>query len=234
MDDVPNEWRSEISYDIFSFESKDLLSAIRRNEDIEFPNIEDTPNENLDYEILNGWELEDYFNIVEQYFNQKIGIGFENWSLYHVNANYYCNAINSVPYDISFEYFISLKDSEGFFRREIRVDILPLRQFMQFYYTEARPRIENWKSVDFVIAPVDFVEAIEIAEKNGGTEYREMMEDDCSLYIDFNPGHSTVVENWRITYSNDNQEAKLVVHFINGDLSSIKKFDYPENIGGEE
>jgi hypothetical protein len=61
--------------------------------------------------------------------------------------------------------------------------------------------VRKWKTVDLAEIEVSADEALQIAEKTGGGDFRQSTENHCRIFVDFEPDYR---DAWKVDYWDDN------------------------------
>lgn len=208
----------KLEYEILISEKEDyyniidpvmLMSAIAQgNKDNMFllrtPFADESEMWSLPEEKTVYWEQPDYYRIA-QVLNEYIGNEpLENWEIKYVILENNCTDAGRGFMRGSFEFFKVASSTKGGSRAVMMMDIQPWRKITRVYSAAYSPVVEKWTGLDFEKVKISAIQAIEIAEKNGGSDARNKVENKCLVSVSMiAPGSGY---NWIVNYTVINEK----------------------------
>jgi hypothetical protein len=152
------------------------------------------------------WDQEDYFHVVNA-LNEYIGNQpLEDWKVKMIYLDYDC-VDTGAGFNRGLLEFFKVDDSsdKGEVRTVLTADVMPWRKIVRWYQAVYSPVLEDWGELDLKKITISAKQAIEIAEKNGGSDVRAKIANKCTVNISMiAPGSG--YGGWVITYSTTKSE----------------------------
>lgn len=161
------------------------------------------------------WEQDDYFQIA-QVLNEYIGNGsLEDWKIKMIYLESGCTNIGFGFTRGSLRFFRVDRSFMQGTRTVLTMDMLPWRKIIRTYEALYSPILENWESLDLQKIKISSKQAVDVAEKNGGSDARTKVENKCSVIVSMiAPG--SVYDGWTVRYktSDENSEFNTIYEVL--------------------
>jgi hypothetical protein len=150
-----------------------------------------------------SWHQADYFFIAKALYQQtqQATLGVQN--LYAMSFNMNCAETNQGTFsDGTFSSFKVIEVGENEIRVEYIILIQPLENSINTYKSEFHPNINSKKPINLLQYRISVEDALQIAEKNGGSLSRLKYSNNCKIYAHAPASDDT---GWEISYSINQQ-----------------------------
>ncbi len=146
------------------------------------------------------WDQDDYLHVA-QAFNEYIGNqALKDWKVKWISFD--CDCVDTgAGFDRGFLQFfkVSLSNKQEA-RTVLTMDIMPWRKIIRRYQAVYSPVIEDWDALNLETMKISAKHAVEIAEKNGGSNLRAEIADKCFVNVSIIASGSGY-DGWTVTYS---------------------------------
>jgi len=151
------------------------------------------------------WDETDYLRVAQALHEFVWGESLGKWSLSRMSYGVDCKQIDNGLQDA---YFIYIKNS-GEHQQESRfvsnINITPSKNSVSVNKEEFSPPRKNWQTINLTNLEISALDALEIAEHNGGGKTRATIENACEIHLSFIP-ESKDCPGWRVAYYLYNDE----------------------------
>ena len=128
------------------------------------------------------WSQADYLRIVEALFEHVFGETLDGWYLNSMDFSSGCTEVDMGLQQGGFRLYKNETTPEGEIRVERSIDIDPRSNSIFILELEYSPRLVDWGKVDLGAIRYPAIEALRIAEREGGQEKRLAVQNNC--YVD--------------------------------------------------
>ena len=194
-----NEQRTTTHEGYYVVNRNSIIDSISQGNKDVFSHPMDTPTDTapaIDQSV--EWALSDYFLIAEAFHNFQWRESTDNWNLNHINTTMKCEDISVGPQYVFFWYFKTVNIQDEEVRLVHTVYIQPARNLIHWTEYKYYPVTVNWRSIEYSQLNITEQDALQIAEKNGGSEIRSSVNNNCSVGISLLPG--SFFEGWAVSY----------------------------------
>ncbi len=147
-----------------------------------------------------SWSQADYLRIAQALHEQAWGEPLGAKNLFNVSFDMDCADIERGTFsDATFDSYTIIQTVEEETRIEYWILITPLKNSVSTSKQEFRPNVHSLKPIDLEQYRITAEEALQIAEKNGGSEKRLEVDNACEIDA-LAPGPD--IKDWRIIYVN--------------------------------
>lgn len=176
------------------------------------------------------WEESDYFVIVENVYQTENEDSIGEWQIYQLLFLADCNQVSSGPYfsyvKFVFQKFEEIRNSSK--RYQYEISIIPLESQI---YTRREEYFPNWaspKGIESEKHNITAKEALDIADLNGGMKIRELVDDQCTVFMLFFPD-GLGYPGWQIHYrQSDVKQPAYAVFWIDSESRKIVRKEFLE------
>jgi len=146
------------------------------------------------------WTLADYDLIAQALHELVWEDPLDEWKMSLMSFDWDCEHIDKGPQVADYRYFKveKLRERKSRFVSELFVN--PRKDNVYATMKEHYPRLCCWDVINPKKLGVSAVEALAIAEKNGGAESRAAVGNSCHIYVTLNPANPAY-GGWNIRYS---------------------------------
>jgi hypothetical protein len=193
-------FEEEVQYDetnFYTFDSNTLLQDLKAGKTDVFVLQEDYPGTPWGEPV--EWSSEDYFFIAEVFHEWTSGETLDNWQLNGLMFSWDCEHFNKGP-QYAYIRFIKVekvRERKSRFESEVRID--PRNNHLLGGQIEHYPRKFRWKVIDTTKA-ITVDEALNIAEINGGSQFRESVNHECEILVSFFANDTLDYDGWDVHY----------------------------------
>jgi hypothetical protein len=212
----------------FFIDPKTILMSLENGEtDVFTPNLGQVDGEVPDvvFEGAINWKPSEFMMITEA-LNRKVWKdNLDDWQLYDMVFFMDCQD-NPGGFERGFmTYFKTISYASGEKVYTVRdFSIMPRNTYVEWGGGADYPRtLFGWKSIDLDKLRVDAMDALGIAEENGGKNYRLKSNNECRITLSLMP---EMYKNWDVTYSIENSpEFSITIDPFTGEIKSIWSSD---------
>lgn len=183
----------------FSINPVNILESLEQGNTDVFTLLEATPGPlPSTHSTAISWSQDDFFRIAQTLHERSWGesLGSQNLDFMLFNMN--CLDIEQGPFsDAELKFFKIIKTKEEDIRIDYHMYILPQRNLVIASKAEYEPNIYNLKPINLAEYHITAEEALQIAEKNGGSEKRLEVDNNCKIKAIADGYESNV---WSIRY----------------------------------
>ena len=186
---------------IYRINSEKILESIQNGEKNIFEPLEVdfSHDSSLVYKKPFSWSQSDYLTIVNTLHQYSLHESLDDWSLLYFGFYGDCK-YNPLGFDtIEVEYFKSV----GLEYITRKIGIYPLIEEVVIGDGATFPRMSllGWQTANPNNFIVEANEALNLAENNGGKEFRLAIDNECRIFVTFSPKRLT----WEVSYSPNKQ-----------------------------
>jgi hypothetical protein len=175
-----------------------------------------------------AWRQADYFLVLQALFQTAWHEPLETQKFYTISFELNCADVKQGSFNNTYVYSYKeiLSGKEGV-RVEYRTNIRPLEASIHTMKEDYTPNTQNIEPVDLKHYRITAEEALQIAEKNGGTDKRLEYADQCEISVN---ALSMKNQSWDVVYShNQNKVWKAIFEMVvDGQTGTYKKV-YPKS-----
>jgi hypothetical protein len=147
------------------------------------------------------WRQTDYLSVVEALYRDIWSDSLEDWSLKSVSFALGCTEVDNGFQNAHFRYYQNMNLKNVAFRLERSIQIDPRSNSVYLLEFEYSPRLVEWGSIDLTRFQFSADDALAIAERNGGQQYRVSAENNCDIDVLLTPD-SPGYHGWDVRYFN--------------------------------
>ena len=154
------------------------------------------------------WEQDDYFRIA-QVLNEDIGNGLSkglNVQMFFLENDCMDTGLGFTRGNFTF-FKVDQSDKQGT-RTVITIDIQPWRKIIRTYKAVYSPIVENWGRLDLQKIKVSARQALDIAEKNGGSDARGRVANKCLVSVSMFARDSEY-DGWDVRYTTSDEKSGI-------------------------
>ncbi len=181
------------------------------------PNIAFTPISDSDYPAYSEsfskiepvlWKQADYLRIATAFFQINWGDMLSDWAVSDYSYQLGCREIDVAPYpqSVQFVFHQVLKhDNTLDSRVERYIFITPNEGLLEWRESEYSPDFSSHLYFDLSQVKISAEEALQIAENNGGKDYRGTLDNQCdiSVFLKYSDSLFSNSYDWLVYYSHD-------------------------------
>jgi hypothetical protein len=196
-------FEEEVSYggpDLYTIDWDTILQDLKAGKTDVFVLQEDYPD--IRYGEPVEWSSEDYFFIAKVFHEWTSGETLDNWQLNGLLFSWDCEIFDKGPQNAYIRYIKveKVRERKSRFLSEVRIN--PRDKDFFGGQTEHYPRKNRWKVIDTTKA-ITVDEALNIAERNGGSQFRESLNHECNITVSYFPDSSLSYDGWDVHYFDD-------------------------------
>lgn len=225
--DIQTEQAGYLETRYYSINPETILGTLAQgNKDI-FSLIVATPEEMPSVPVKSVlWSQADYFRIAQTLHEQIWGVSVEDQNLRNMSFGMDCEDVERGIFNFADFDFYQIIQAEGEETRiEYTIVIRPSESLIYTSKREFRPNTQIMKPVDVGLYSVTAEAALEIAEKNGGSEKRLEVGNACNLDV-LAPGPD--YKGWRILYGDASNSIKFLLEIAVDPQTGKCKVLYPK------
>lgn len=219
--DEGKEQQTEIRDEIYTIDSSTLLESINQDGKDAFtlktaiPNVYPSPSV-----VPVQWNQSDYLTIAQVFYSVGWQDNLKDWELKNLFFGLKCSEITYGPQSAGFNYFKTEEKQDRVIRVLRHLFIAANDNIAILSEIEYFPEITKWTSIKLPPKTIPVEIAVQIADQNGGAQFRERIENNCSIYAEISYGNYG--EIWVISYSGlANQKNELFRLEINANTGEI-------------
>jgi hypothetical protein len=129
------------------------------------------------------WKPTDYDLIAEALHEMMWSETLEGWKMNYMSFEWDCEYIDKGAQEATYTYFKVEKLRERKSRFVSNLFVTPNWNSVSATMWEHYPRVLHWDEINPVKLEISAEEALDIAEKNGGAEYRAAIENSCQIIV---------------------------------------------------
>lgn len=150
-----------------------------------------------------NWDESDYLLVAQSIHKFDWGESLEKWNLARLNYSVNCSLMNSGIQGALFTYMKVDQKNKQESRFVSSISIVPQKNSVSVNKEEFSHPRKEFQSIDLSKLNISVIDAIEIAELNGGNKTRSASNDQCDIQIFLQPT-SRNYTGWKVIYySND-------------------------------
>jgi hypothetical protein len=195
-----NEQQTKTRDETYSIDSSTLLDSVKSGRTDVFKLLKATP---AVYPATSTvpvhWTQADYFSIVQAFHQFAWKESLTGWKLGRISYSLNCQDVSSGHQKVGFQYFKIENSQDNQIRLERRLYIDSENNEINIKEFEIFPNTETLSSIDLSKAKIMMGDALQIAEKNGGTKARSGVGNNCYILADFDV-NSSYDKGWFVSY----------------------------------
>ncbi len=146
------------------------------------------------------WIADDYLRVVRVFSEQVNNETLDHWYIKRVLFDYGCADIGK-GFERGRLQFFKVGDFNGKGVRTVMdIDLMPMRKIIYRAEEIYSPVVEKWEAIDLKAIKISAEEAVEIAERMGGSDARAKVADSCFVNIDLLPKGVVGYNGWTVSY----------------------------------
>jgi hypothetical protein len=177
-----------------------LLDSVKSGQDDVFTLLKATP---FAYPSPSAaqvrWTQADYLSVAQAFQNSVSKDYSAGWRLDTISFSLDCKDVSIDPQGAKFKFF-KIVTGQNEYRIESFIDIDPKDNYVRLDEFQIFHNYETLSSIDLSKAKITVKDALQIAEKNGGTKARLGVADNCSIGA-FYGANSSYDKGWFVSYS---------------------------------
>ena len=168
------------------------------------------------------WTQKDFITINQALYSIGWQDNLSDWKLKDFSFGLKCSEIDYGPQGAGFNFFKTEQNNDKVVRVLRHLFIAANDNFAILNETEYYPEIEKWTAINMASISIPVEDALQIAEINGGMQFRKNVDNNCFINAEVNTGSDSAV--WIISYSGlTNQRNELFRLTINAKTGEIIK-----------
>jgi hypothetical protein len=213
----PNHFSSYSNKGIYQFDPESILTSLDRGKtDVFTPLLEDLDLVEEPTDVPISWKQADFLKIASA-LGQSVWedpMDLEDWNVYSVSFSGDCE--NDMGFNLSSITYFKMVEKNYYTTRFINVIAYLGVVKWGSDATYSRPIIDRWDSVDLAGSNISADDAQQIAEDNGGKEFRSQVDNICSFRV----GSPYFNKNgkWRLSYGSD---FNMYIDFYTGEYELL-------------
>jgi hypothetical protein len=172
------------------------------------------------------WSLEDYKFIAEVFHELTFGESLDDWQLSGLFFSWDCEHFDKGPQEALFRHIKieKIRERESRFVSEVHIE--PRRNVLIGGKIEFYPRYFRWKVVD-PAKTIGVEEALQIAEANGGSDFRASVDNVCEVRASYFPENHLAFNGWEVSYENDSPGVVDKYYYIDPKTGEVVTYKEP-------
>ena len=171
------------------------------------------------------WSQADYERIVQALFRIVFQESLENWKLVDIVLDVDCANVDRGTYtDAQFRFFKIIHTRQEESKIERNILILPLKRLVSWDDQEWYPKVTDWTPLNLAQFKISAEEALQIAEKNGGSEARGAVENACTITT---AAGLVRLKGWNTFYTPSDNNLKTLfdvdIDPVSGEITRVKR-----------
>lgn len=204
----------------YAIDPQTLLETISNGSNTAFIPLDEEPKSvSPSHQIPADWSQDDYFDIIRAVFKFVWQDSPDSWVLNNMEYNLDCLNVGIGFQNGDFRFFRNvIHDGESRMMRFINIDTR--NQYIYIWEAEYYPKLVEWEPINLEGISVFADSALQVAEKNGGSNARNSYGNLCDISMWLAPDSGE--RGWKILYSQNDKQ----IFSINVD-SATGKFMIP-------
>jgi hypothetical protein len=195
-DEPPTETR----YETYSIDSSTLLDSVKSGKTDVFTLLKATPAVYPSPSLRPvHWTEQDYFAISHAFQQFAWKDSLDGWKLGSMTFTLDCEDISFSPLRGAFTFSKMVNSQNTNIRIERTILIDAKDNDVNYHEFEFGPNAQTLSSIDLSKSKITMQDALQIAEKNGGTKARSGVNNNCSILADFDV-NGAYKDGWLINY----------------------------------
>jgi len=215
------------STQIYTFDSDTILQDLKVGKtDVFILQDYRTYRRNMDLGEPVEWSLEDYEFIFKVFHELTFGESLDDWQLSGLFFSWDCEHFDKGPQEALFRYIKieKIREKESRFVSHFYID--PRVNELDGGQIEFYPRYFRWKVAD----PANMIgveEALQIAEANGGSDFRASVDNVCEVRASYFPENHLAFNGWEVSYENDSPGVVDKYYYIDPKTGEVVTYKEP-------
>jgi hypothetical protein len=164
------------------------------------------------------WTEQDFFNVTGAFFKEEMGENLDDWEIHAISYETQCNQPDDEFGSTFTQYVKYVEDGKRMNRLLVSINIDPSKGKLEFSESIYEPAYFIWDSYQIGEYEINAVEALHIADKYSGNEFREDTNHECEIKIHLK--EDSALDYWFVKYGGE----------INGEYQNIT-INVDENSG---
>jgi hypothetical protein len=160
------------------------------------------------------WNEGDYLRLASAIHESVWDESLEKWELRKVSYGMHCNDLDNGFQDAIYTFYKIDRIRKQNSRLVSELIINPRKSYARVEKNEYYPQRNRWATINLGDLVISAESAIEIAEKAGGSQTREKVENKCEIFVSLNPDLGKY-EGWQVVYTPDSTGYLLDVFNVN-------------------
>ncbi|MGD8456683.1 MAG: hypothetical protein PVF83_09885 [Anaerolineales bacterium] len=221
---LSGEERRYINYETYTIDPDTILQDLITGKKDVFILQEEFPDTPIGEPV--EWRVEDYELITKAFHEFTSGESLVNWKLNGYVFTWDCEYFDKGPQQAYFVYFKVEKTRGRKSRFVSNVIINPRWNIVGGGLLEYYPRLDHWGAID-TTKSISEEDTLNIAEINGGNQFRVSVDNQCEIRAAYFPGASMGYKGWEVDYSNSSLGLEEIYHIDpkTGELVDIHYID---------
>jgi hypothetical protein len=224
----PREQDIKIRDETYSFDSNNLLESVNTNSEKAFTLLKATPPVTQKHSTKSvDWGQGGFYEIAKALHQLVWHETAENWKLTRIYFNLKCSEVPFGPQYAGFKFFRfeTLRGQETLITRDITID--SMKNTAEINEFDIYNVSDYWPPIDLTKSKITMEDAVKIGEANGGSSVRLKVNNECSIYGDFNM--STKYSNgWFLSYvgNSGGEPDQLLWLNVDAETGIVKKIPH--------
>jgi hypothetical protein len=168
------------------------------------------------------WKQSDFLYIAQALHEHVWNDTLDGWQIEYMRFNLKCVDISSSFQKLYITFFKSQESSKGSSRLTRTFYIQGDENLIEIDEVEYKPEIYKWLSIDMANVKIPVGEALQIAEQNGGEQFRKETGNNCYINAVIDQHEN---EKWLISYSSGSEDQeksfKVEINTLTGDYNKV-------------
>lgn len=168
------------------------------------------------------WKQSDFLYIAQALHEHVWNDALDGWKIKYMRFNIKCVDISSSFQRLYITFFKSQESSKGSSRLTRTFYIQGDENLIEIDEVEYKPEIYKWLSIDMANVKIPVDEALQIAEQNGGEQFRNETGNNCYINAVIDQREN---EKWLISYSSgsgDQEKSfKIEINTLTGNYKKV-------------
>jgi hypothetical protein len=183
----------------YSMDSAIIIDSLKQGREDNFSLLTETSSDNHATAFPVDWNQDDFMDVAKAFHQFVWKESISEWKLEKMTFNLRCDEIEFGAQGAMFTFFINEKDNGIDVLMSRQLYITPVENLAELLETKYQPVYERRMAIDFSKVDITVEKALMIAETNGGTEFRQEVNDNCAINVQLNAGGK--YDGWFTTYS---------------------------------
>lgn len=183
----------------YSIDSAVIIESLKQGRENNFNLLNETSSNNQISASPVEWKQDDFIYVAKAFHQFVWNESISEWKLEKMSFTLRCDEIELGAQGARFAFFKEEKDNGvgAIVFRDLY--ITPDENLVKLLETKYQPIYEKRMAIDFMKVDITVEKALMIAEINGGTEFRQEINDNCAINVQLNAGGK--LDGWFTTYS---------------------------------
>ncbi len=206
--------------EVYQIDPQTLLTALVEEDPNAFVLLTATPPVYPNFAIEPvKWTVADYFYIADAFFHSATDQSLRDFRLQRMSFPSSCSKIDYGFQGGNFSFFKSVPADTGNSRLVVDMYINPNENLAILGEVVYTPELSEWEAIDLQNIRINAWEAFQIAEQNGGENYRETVNNECSVLANYDTQGKH--EEWWVTYFAEGSSFELNIDSQTGEYKIL-------------